>query len=82
MEGDVNVVLDGEMYADIIYGVKNKKTYEVSDEELDIKQKFDVISGAVRPVRKDPHPLEEQICYYVFDIADPSGKYDQDERFK
>jgi ATP-dependent DNA ligase len=44
------------------------------------EQRFDVISGAVRPVRGDPHPLETQICYHIFDIADPTGELTQTQR--
>lgn len=82
-----NIILDGEMYADTINGIavleKKKYTYLPSkDHELDADQRFDVISGAVRPVRSTPHVLESELSYYVFDIADPTGKQDQDQRFE
>lgn len=79
-----NLVLDCELYAHTIYGrvSENGKTYEIEPTtELPGDKKFDVISGACRPVRGDPHPLEDQICAYVFDIADESKSLDQDERF-
>ena len=50
--------------------------------ELEMEQRFDVISGAARPKRNEPHPLESQLCLYVFDIADPTGELDQDSRFE
>jgi ATP-dependent DNA ligase len=83
-----NIILDGEMYAETIHGVadydekKKKYTYTPGEPELDEDQKFDVISGAIRPVRNEPHPLEEELSFYIFDIADPTGKLDQDERFE
>ena len=84
-----DVILDCEVYAEHIYGeveVKGtgktqKLVYHDSDLELPQKQRFDVISGGVRPVRGEPHTLEKQLCLYVFDIADPTGELTQDERF-
>lgn len=84
-----DVILDCEVYAEHIYGeveVKGtgktqKLVYHDSDLELPQKQRFDVISGGVRPVRGEPHALEKQLCLYVFDIADPTGELTQDERF-
>ena len=32
--------------------------------------------------RSEPHDLEDQICMYVFDLVDISGKVDQDTRIK
>lgn len=80
-----DVILDGELYADFVYGtyekVKNKYEYkEDPTKELPQEQRFDVISGACRPVRNTPHTLETQICYYVFDIIDITKT--QQERFK
>ena len=84
-----DVILDCEVYAEHIYGevgVKGtgktqKLVYSDSSLELPQKQRFDVISGGVRPVRGEPHTLEKQLCLYVFDIADPTGELTQDERF-
>jgi ATP-dependent DNA ligase len=86
LSGNDDIILDCEVYAETIYGkleASKKKSYSYSDgdPELLIEQRFHVISGAVRPVRKEAHPLEDQLCLYVFDIADPTGKLDQDERF-
>jgi hypothetical protein len=87
------IILDCEVYAHVIYGTaeymekKKKFIYTPPDPddpdppELDTSQKFDIISGAVRPTRNTPHALEEQMCLYIFDIADPTGLLDQDERF-
>jgi ATP-dependent DNA ligase len=81
-----HVMLDCEVYVDHIYGKceykSKKKIYSEGKEELSQDQKFDVISGAARPVRLEPHPLEEQMCLYVFDIADETGEMDQDDRFQ
>ena len=72
-------ILDCEVYAPEVYGeaiIKTSKagktsiTYKKGDKLLPRKQRFEVITGAVRPVRGTPHPLEEQMCLYVFDIAD------------
>jgi hypothetical protein len=92
---DIDIQLDCEVYAHKILGVAtyNGKKYSYTDDtsdleegvspsELDMEQCFDVISGAARPIRGDPHPLETQLCLYVFDIADPTGELDQDERFE
>lgn len=84
-----DVILDCEVYAEHIYGkaeIKGtgktqKLIYSEAEEELPQKQRFDVISGGVRPVRGEPHALEGQLCLYIFDIADPTGKLTQDERF-
>lgn len=63
-----DVILDGEMYIE-------DSEYNGSN----ISEKFDMISGAVRPVRKEPHPEENQLSYHVFDVVDL--KKDQDDRF-
>lgn len=85
--------LDGEIYSHQIFGVatydEKKKKYSYGalgeeddpDLELEMEQRFDVISGAARPKRNEPHPLESQLCLHVFDIADPTGELDQDDRF-
>ena len=87
LSGYEDIVLDCEVYAEVVHGKlasKGKKAYvyEDGDPELPIEQRFDVISGAVRPVRNEPHPLEDQLCLYVFDIADSTGEMDQDHRFE
>jgi ATP-dependent DNA ligase len=74
LDGHEDMILDGEVYANVIYGDEGS--------ELPVEQKFDVISGAVRPKRNDPHPLEAQLSLYVFDIADPTSELSQDERFE
>lgn len=86
LTGYETIILDGEIYAHSITGKAeykgNKLIYSESDEELDADQRFDIISGAARPKRNEPHPLEEQLSYHIFDIADPTGKLDQDARFE
>lgn len=86
LDGHEDVILDCEVYADHIFGVAHydgkRYTYSPSKSvELENLQRFDVISGAARPVRGKPHPLEGELSLYVFDVADPTGKMDQDARF-
>jgi len=45
-------------------------------------QRFSIIQSICGVSRKKPHPMEDQICLYVFDLVDTSGKYNQKERFK
>ena len=90
LEGYEDTIPDGEGYAETIKGkaiykpgkgkTKGKYTYEKGNIKLVDEQRFDVISGAVRPVRGDPHPLESQICYHIFDLADPTGELTQTQR--
>jgi ATP-dependent DNA ligase len=96
LSGEEDIQLDCEVYAERIVGIatynEKKKNYSYEDigqvhegddiPELEMEQRFDVISGAARPTRNTPHPLESQLCLYVFDIADPTGELDQDERFE
>lgn len=66
-----STVFDGELYAHVLYDEKNR--------EIENDDRFNIISGACRPVRKQPHPLENQIGYYVFDVI---NKNDQEKRFE
>lgn len=67
------IVFDGELYAHHLVDEKGN--------EIDKDDKFNIISGACRPVRKQPHPLENQIGYHIFDIVS-SALGSQEERFK
>jgi DNA ligase-1 len=68
-----DLVLDGELYT--------HKLKDVNGNEIeDATERFNIISGACRPVRKTPHELEAQIQYHVFDVAS-SGDI-QINRFK
>ena len=74
--GDRDVLdgLDGELY-----------THKLIDEdgnELYDNPKFLKIQGITSPNRSAPHPLEDQICFYAFDLVDLSGRYTQDERME
>ncbi len=67
------IILDGELYAEVLYGkpiYKNSKVvdFEPSDRPLSEDMKFDVIAGVGKPVRSKPHPLEGQLKMYVFDL--------------
>lgn len=82
-----DIILDCELYAHTITGTitfdkKNKATFSPGDTELPDKHRFNVITTACRVSRTNPHELEEQMCLYVFDIADESGTLTQDERFE
>lgn len=86
LKNDPDIILDGEFYADSIYAdvaYKGKKAiYSPSNTELPIKARFNVIAGAIKTNRSEPHELESQIKYHVFDIVDPTGKISQRERFQ
>jgi ATP-dependent DNA ligase len=66
-----DVVLDGELYTETLL--------DENGQEYDRSTRFNLISSMCRPTRKTPHPLENQIRYYVFDF--PSAEGNQDERF-
>ena len=69
-----NVILDGEMY-----------TEHMTDEDgnhVPLDKNFQVISQTCGVRRKNPHPLESQIQFYIFDIVDLENRMDQDERFE
>jgi ATP-dependent DNA ligase len=80
-------ILDCEVYAEHLFGTitykgkSAKPIYSKGDAELSDSQKFDVINGICKTTN-NPHPLEEQLCLHVFDIADSTGKLTQDERFQ
>lgn len=44
--------------------------------------RFSTIQSICGVSRSTPHEYEDQICCYVFDLVDTTGKYDQDERFE
>lgn len=66
--------LDCELYAHNIN--------DENGEEMPDKQRFSTITSICAIRRTDPHPLETQICLYVFDLVNFSGKYNQDKRFR
>lgn len=88
------MVLDGEIYAEEIHGKfvpegkenkkgKKKGIYIESKSILDNNEKFEVISSAARPIRTNPHPLEGELSYYIFDMIDGSEPTKpQTERFE
>ena len=65
--------LDGELYTHRIIGEDGTG--------LDDDARFSMIQSICGVSRSKPHPLEDQICLYVFDLIDTSGKYDQEARF-
>lgn len=85
-------ILDGEFYAHEIKGElvqvgKTKKyEYKKSNKKLGDSERFDVITACARAARSQPHPLESQIQYHIFDLFEPDkiGKktdMQQKERF-
>jgi hypothetical protein len=76
--------LDGQNYLD---GLDCEVySHRLEDPEtgvgLDDNQRFSTIQSICGMSRTEPHLWEDQICLYVFDLVDISGKYNQDERFK
>lgn len=65
--------LDGEIY--------NHTLVNENGKEYNQEQRFSMIQGISSISRTEPHQLEDQICFYVFDLVDLSGKYTQKERF-
>lgn len=66
--------LDGELYCHTLFDSDGN---ELSDEA-----RFSTISSMCGISRTSPHPLENQICFVVFDLVDLSGTKTQDERFE
>ncbi|BAU79995.1 ATP-dependent DNA ligase [Tokyovirus A1] len=56
LKGRENMVLDGELY---FHG-----------EEMGENERFELITGAARSVRKEPHEREDRLEYWIFDIVD------------
>ncbi len=69
---DRNLILDGEIYASKI---------KENDEFINNEERFRIISGSCRPTRTNPHKLEDQLEYHVFDLIDLNGEMNQQERF-
>ena len=65
--------LDGEVYVHHLNDADGK--------EFRVDQRFGMIQGICSPTRTEPHPLEDQICLYVFDLIDLSGEHNQRDRF-
>ena len=66
--------LDGEVYCHYLKDADGK--------EFRADQRFSMIQGICGVGRTNPHPLEDQMCLYVFDLIDLSGEHDQKSRFK
>ena len=66
--------LDGELYA-----------LELMDENkipMPDDKRFSTICSICGLARTEPHELEDQIQFHVFDLVDKSGKFSQTERFR
>lgn len=66
--------LDGELYAHQLISQNGEVTSRDS--------RFSNIQSICTQGRVSPHPLEDQICLYVFDLVDDSGSFDQKERIR
>jgi hypothetical protein len=66
--------LDGEVYC--------HRLFDADGKEFQTEQRFSMIQGICGVGRTNPHPLEDQMCLYVFDLIDLSGEHDQKSRFK
>lgn len=73
---DIEYPLDGELCADVIIDEKGN-----IHDGLGSDSRFQKISEICGIARKEPHKLENQIKFYVFDIVDDSGKLTQQDRF-
>jgi ATP-dependent DNA ligase len=68
-----NIIFDGELY---IHSLKNEK-----GTEIDKTERWILISSICSIARLKPHPREEKISYYIFDLFDATGKLTQVQRF-
>lgn len=88
LEGNEDILPDFELYAEEIKGKvkeykKDKPIFETSSTlTLNTNMRFSAISGACKMNLTKPHIFDNQICAYIFDIADETGKLTQTERFK
>jgi len=73
---DINILdgLDGELYSLELY---DKKGEYISEDK-----RFTTICSICGLARTEPHDLEDQIQFHVFDLVDSTGKIPQNERFK
>ncbi|AVR52785.1 ATP-dependent DNA ligase [Marseillevirus Shanghai 1] len=66
LKGKEDIILDGELY---FHG-----------EEMGENERFELITGAARSVRKEPHEQEERMQYWVFDIVDTKKPWFEREK--
>ncbi len=79
---EVKEFLDSLEYIDALDCEVYTHTIVENGKELPEKQRFSAIQSISGMSRTNPHPLEDQICLYVFDLVDISKKIGQDERFR
>nr|WQM86984.1 ATP-dependent DNA ligase [Marseillevirus cajuinensis] len=66
LKGKEDMVLDGELY---FHG-----------EEMSENERFELITGAARSVRNEPHEREGRLEYWVFDIVDTKKPWFEREK--
>lgn len=88
LRGKEDFILDGELYAHSLIANeewvatdKKKRGYSPG-EYLDDDARFSEISSMCGMIKSEPHPLDDQMQFHVFDIVDPTGKKKQSRRFK
>lgn len=66
------IVLDGELYVHRLY--KSGTGYDTVGKGTELKsvERFQFLSEACKITRKSPHPYEELVQFWVFDLWDPS----------
>jgi hypothetical protein len=65
-------VLDGELYAHHLFDNPEDKTSELSWDE-----RFQTLSKMCKTNMSNPNPMEDQLCYYVYDIIDEDLTYQE-----
>lgn len=71
--GHKDVILDGEMYVHKLYrDAEGNPSYDHSEWEMMGVERYQFISEACKITRSNPHPHEEMVEYWVFDLWDPS----------
>ena len=66
------IVLDGELYVHKLY--KSGTGYDTNGKGQELKsvERFQFLSEACKITRKSPHPYEELVEFWVFDLWDPA----------
>lgn len=73
-DNPTDIILDGELYSHTLIDAEGNETRDES--------RFSIIQSICSISRTEPHILEDQIQYTVFDLVDLSGKQKQSERME
>ncbi len=66
--------LDGEMYV--------KEIVDTEGTPMSLGERFSAICSICGLSRSEPHALEDQMQYHIFDLADSTGMIEQHDRFR